>query len=405
MPAHSQTAPATPGLPPGAGLIPAEARRMLVFLIILTAASQVGMQGWITLFNNFAVERAGFGGFEVGLVQGVREIPGFLALLVVYVLLVLPEHRLAALSIALLGVGVGLTGLLPSFWGLVFTTLVMSFGFHYYETVNMSLTLQYFDKGQAPLVFGRLRSVTGMSNIAVGLTVLAASRVMDYAGVYAILGGAVAVAGLWALSQDPTHRGAPPQRKKMVMRRKYWLYYLLTFLAGARRQVFMAFAIFLLVKKFGMGVGEITGLFILNNTINVVANPLIGRAINRFGERALLTVEYATVTAVFCVYAFSDSKLLVACLYVVDQLVINFAMCVGTYFQKIGDPRDISPTMAVGFTINHIAAVVVPVVGGALWLWDASLVFLGGAGLSFGSLMAAQFIRTPKREEAASHAP
>lgn len=393
---------------PSPALIPAEARRMLVFLVILTAASQVGMQGWITLFNNFAVERAGFGGFEVGLVQAVREIPGFLALLVVYVLLVLPEHRLAALPIAVLGLGVAITGLLPSFWGLVFTTLVMSFGFHYYETVNMSLTLQYFDRGTAPLVFGRLRSVTGVSNIAVGLTVLAASRVLDYAGIYAILGGVVAVAGLWALTQDPSHRGAPPQHRRMVLRRRYWLYYLLTFLAGARRQVFLAFAIFLLVKKFGMGVGEITGLFILNNTINVVANPLIGRAINRFGERALLSIEYATVTAVFCVYAFSDSKALVACLYVLDQLVINFAMCVGTYFQKVGDPGDIAPTMAVGFTINHIAAVVIPVIGGALWLWDARLVFLGGAALSLCSLVAAQFIRTPRREpgneEAASHA-
>lgn len=392
------TGPAKPETK-GQGLIPAQARSMLLFLVILTMASQVGMQGWVTLFNNFAVERAGFGGFEVGLVQGVREIPGFLSLLVVWVLLVLPEHRIAAAAVAILGVGVGITGLFPSFWGLVATTLVMSFGFHYYETVNMSLTLQYFDKGTAPLVFGRLRSVTGMSNIAVGLAVLGASRFMDYAGIYAVLGVAVCAAGLWALTRDPSHRGAPAQRKKMILRRRYWLYYLLTFLAGARRQVFMAFAIFLLVKKFGMGVTEITGLFILNNTINVVANPLIGKAINRFGERVLLTIEYATVTAVFCAYAFSDSKLLICCLYVVDQLVINFAMCVSTYFQKVGDPADIAPTMAVGFTINHIAAVVIPMVGGALWLWDARMVFLGGAALSLCSLTAAQFIKTPRREE------
>ncbi len=376
---------------------------MLVFLMILTAASQIGMQGWITLFNNFAVERAGFSGFEVGLVQGIREVPGFLALLVVYVLLVLPEHRIVALAITTLGLGVGLTGLFPSFWGLTATTLVMSFGFHYYETLNMSLTLQYFDRSQAPLVFGRLRSVTGISNIAAGLTVLLASRYMDYAGVYLILGGVVAVAGLWALTQDPSHKGVPVQRKKMFLRRKYTLYYVLTFLAGARRQVFMTFAIFLLVKKFGLGVTEITALFILNNTVNVFANPLIGRAINRFGERALLTLEYAVVSVVFLVYAFSDSKWLVACLYVVDQLVFNFAMCVGTYFQKIGDSQDISPTLAVGFTINHIAAVVIPIIGGALWLWDARMVFVGGVVLSVCSLIAAQFIRTPRHEEVVLH--
>ncbi|HWR04595.1 MAG TPA: MFS transporter [Humidesulfovibrio sp.] len=381
--------------------ISSQARRMFLFLMVLTAASQIGMQGWVTLFNNFAVERAGFGGFEVGLVQGLREVPGFLSLLVVYVLLVLPEHRIVALAIATLGLGVGLTGLFPSFWGIAATTLIMSFGFHYYETLNMSLTLQYFDRSQAPLVFGRLRSVTGISNIAVGLLVLLATRVLDYPGIYAGLGVVVAAAGLWALTQNPSHAEVPVQRKKMFLRRKYTLYYILTFLAGARRQVFMAFAVFLLVKKFGMSVGEITGLFIFNNAVNVVANPLIGRAINRYGERALLTVEYLTVTVVFCVYAFSESKLLVACLYVLDQLVINFAMCVSTYFQKVGDPKDIAPTMAVGFTINHIAAVVIPVVGGALWLWDARMVFLGGAVLSLCSLIAAQFIRTPPAEAGA----
>lgn len=385
--------------------IDASARRMFAFLVVLTAASQVGMQGWVTLFNNFAVERAGFGGFEVGLVQSVREVPGFLALLVVYVLLVLPEHRIVALAITTLGLGVGLTGLFPSFSGLVCTTLIMSFGFHYYETLNMSLTLQYFDRGQAPLVIGRLRSVTGLSNIAVGVAVLVAARFLDYSGMYAVIGVVVAAAGLWALTRDPTHRNVPPQRRKMFLKRTYWLFYVLTFLAGARRQVFMTFAVFLLVKKFGMGVTEITGLFILNNTVNVFANPLIGRAINRFGERALLTVEYLTTICIFTVYAFSDSKWLVAGLYVIDQLVFNFAMCVNTYFQKIGEPQDIAPTMAVGFTINHIAAVVIPVVGGALWLWDARLVFLGGVGLSVCSLLAAQQIRAPRREEVVVHAP
>jgi predicted MFS family arabinose efflux permease len=315
---------------------------------------------------------------------------------------VLPEHRIVALAIATLGVGVALTGFLPSFWGLTLTTLIMSFGFHYYETLNMSLTLQYFDRAQAPLVFGRLRSITGFINIAVGVTVLLAAQSFDFAGIYAILGGLVALAGLWALTQDPSHAGAPVQRKKMLLRRKYTLYYVLTFLAGARRQVFMAFAIFLLVKKFNMDLTEITLLFILNNVINVIANPLIGRAINRFGERALLTLEYSVVTLVFAVYAFSDSKLLVSCLYVLDQLVINFAMCVTTYFQKIGEPEDISQTMAAGFTINHIAAGVIPVIGGALWLWDARLVFLGGAGLALCSLVAAQFIRTPPREQEVS---
>lgn len=377
--------------------VAAHARRMFYFLIVLTIASQVGIQGWASLFNNFAVERAGFGGFEVGVTQSLREVPGFLSLLVVYVLMVLPEHRVVALAIVALGAGLGLTGLFPSFWGIAATSILMSFGFHYYETLNMSLTLQYFDRSQAPLVFGRLRSVTALSNIAVGLGVLAATRFLDYPAIYGLLGGCVVLAGLWALTKNPSHAGMPVQRKKMFLKRKYSVYYALTFLAGARRQVLTTFAVFLLVKKFGMGVTEITALFLLNNIVNVFANPLIGRAINRFGERGLLTFEYAIVALVFTTYAYSDSKLLVCSLYVIDQLFFNFAMCVGTYFQKIAEPEDLSPTLAAGFTINHIAAVAIPVAGGALWLWDPRLVFLGGVVLSLCSLVVVQFIRTPEK--------
>ena len=123
---------------------------MYRFLVVLTVASAVGLQGWRTLFNNFAVEVAGMNGAQVGIIQSVREIPGFLALLAVYVMLVVKEHRLSALSILVLGLGVAATGLFPSFAGLTLTTLVMSFGFHYYETAKRSLTLQYFDALTAP---------------------------------------------------------------------------------------------------------------------------------------------------------------------------------------------------------------------------------------------------------------
>ncbi len=125
---------------------------MFRYLLVLTIASAVGFQGWRTLFNNFAVEVGGLEGNHIGVIQSVREIPGFLALLAVYVMLFIREHRLSALSIMILGVGIALTGMFPSYTGILVTTLLMSFGFHYYETTNQSLTLQYFDRNVAPWV-------------------------------------------------------------------------------------------------------------------------------------------------------------------------------------------------------------------------------------------------------------
>lgn len=373
-------------------MIEHEQKPMLRYLIVLTIASVVGLQTWMILFNNFAVEMAGLNGQQVGGIQSVREIPGFLALLVVYVLLVIREHRLAALSIILLGIGIAATGLFPSYAGLLATTLLMSFGFHYYETVNQSLTLQYFSKRTSPLVFGRLRSLAAASTIIASLLIFLLGGMVSYTTIYLLLGGLVAVAGLWALFQDPTHDKIAVQHRKMIFRRRYLLYYFLTFMAGARRQIFIAFSVFLLVKVFDFSVREVTLLFIVNNIINYFLSPLIGRAIVRFGERLVLSVEYGGLILVFLTYAFTGSKSVVILMYLLDHMLFNFSMAIRTYFQKVADPQDIAPSMAVGFTINHIAAVVIPVLGGIIWMIDYRIPFVVGAIMSGISLVAVQKI-------------
>ena len=146
---------------------------MFLYLAVLTISSTIGLQAWLTLFNNFAVEVAGLDGNHIGVIQSLREVPGFLALLAVYIIMILEEHRLSALSILVLGLGLALTGLFPSYPGLILTTLVMSFGFHYYETTNMSLTLQYFDEITSPWVFGKQRSYAAASSIVLGLLIYA----------------------------------------------------------------------------------------------------------------------------------------------------------------------------------------------------------------------------------------
>jgi len=368
---------------------------MYRFLAVLTAASMMGLQGYSILLNNFAVEVIHLDGEHIGLVQSLREVPGFLALTAVYVMMLVREHRLAACSILLLGGGVALTGVFPTFAGLALTTLVMSFGFHYYETVNQSLTLQYFSIRHAPLVMGRLRSTAAISSILSAGLIWVLGFFLHYRGIFMAVGAVVFSLGVWALWQDPTHTSVPPQRLRMFLKRRYWLYYALTFLAGARRQILMVFSVFLLVKNFQFSLQAMTLLFLVNNTINWLVNPLIGRAINAFGERTLCRVEYVGVIAVFLTYAFAQSELLVAAMYILDAILFNFIITIRTYFQKIADPADIAPSSAVGFTINHIAAVFLPALGGYLWMIDYRIPFLMGAGLGVISLILANFIRLP----------
>ena len=366
---------------------------MLQFLLVLSIASMVGLQGWRTLLNNFAVEWVHLEGSHIGVIQSVREVPGFLALMAVWVMLLVREHRLSAISILVLGAGVGATGYFPSFAGVAATTMLLSFGFHYYETTNQSLTLQYFDHLTAPRVLGAVRSISAATNIAVGGLVYIMSWYMNYREMFLALGLMVTGFGIWGLTRNPVDREMVPQSKRMVFKWKYGLFYFLTFMAGARRQIFVAFSVFLLVKVFAFNVREVTILFVINNVISYFTAPMIGKAIIRYGERRVLSLEYAGLVFVFLAYAVTGSRWVAAGLYVLDNLLFNFSMAVRTYFQKVADPQDIAPSMAVGFTINHIAAVVLPVIGGLLWVVDYRIPFVFAAVLSLFSLVAVQRIK------------
>ena len=255
--------------------------------------------------------------------------------------------------------------------------------------------MQYFDELTSPWVFGKQRSYAAASSIAVGLLIYGLAFFLTFPQIYLVIGGLIVAAAVWGFTQKPTKQALIPQHKKMIFRKKYGLFYFLTFMAGARRQIFMAFAVLLMVQKFHYSVQEVTILFVVNNVINYYLSPLIGKSIIRFGERRVLSLEYVSLVVIFVAYAQTSSKWVVAGLYILDQIFFNFSIAIRTYFQKVGDPRDIAPSMAVGFTINHIAAVFLPALGGFLWVIDYRIPFFGGAVMAAISLLAAQKIRVP----------
>ncbi|WP_076363995.1 MFS transporter [Phaeovulum vinaykumarii] len=373
-------------------------RRPAMLLFVMAAAQPIAFATWSALLNNFVIEAAQFTGREIGWLHSVREIPGFLAIGVIVVLWVMREQTLALLSLALLGAATAVTALFPSFGGLLVTTLLASIGFHYFETVNQSLQLQWTPKERAPETLGRIVAIgSGASLLAYGLLVLTWTTFdLSYGLVYGIAGGttliiAVLAALLWPRFESPT-----AQSRRFVLRRRYWLYYVLQFLSGARRQIFVVFAAFMMVERFGLGVETITALFMINFAANMLVAPWLGRAVARWGERRALAVEYVGLIAVFAAYGglylFGWGVVLAGFLYVVDHMLFALAFALKTYFQKIADPADIAPTSAVAFTINHIAAVFLPAALGYLWLVSPAAVFAFAAGLAGMSLLMALLI-------------
>lgn len=369
----------------------ARGRRPEVLLLLMAAAVPLSFATWQALINNFAYERAAFTGVEIGMMQSLREVPGFLAFGVVFLLLLIREQRLALLSLLLLGLGTAATGFFPSVLGIYVTTVVMSLGYHYYETLQISLSLQWIDKVRAPETLGRLIAAGSITSIVVYALVWFTSDLLalDYLWIYLIGGGATAAIALVAWLGFPQFQQPVEQHKHMVLRKRYWLYYALVFMSGARRQIFIVFAGFLMVEKFGYDVGAIALLFLLNSAINIWLAPKIGRLIGRIGERKALIFEYIGLIVVFTAYAVVENATIAAGLYVIDHLFFALAIAIKTYFQKIADPADIASTAGVSFTINHIAAVVIPAAFGFLWLVSPAAVFLAGTAMAACSLIMA----------------
>lgn len=365
-----------------------------VFLVIASVVMSVTFAAWMAMLNNFTIEQAGFTGAEIGALQSLREIPGFLAFTAVFVLLVLAEQTFALVSLCVLSIGVALTGLFPSVYGLYATTVLMSIGFHYYETVNTSLSLQWFDKDETAEKLGKLISIKSAASLVcyaliwLGFSVFSTS----YQFLYLFFGLTGLLLTLWLAFAMPKFAVKHTQHKKIILRKRYSLYYFLTFLAGARRQIFVVFAGFLMVEKFGYSVQQITMLYMINHMINFFLAPKIGAWIAKVGEKRALTIEYSGLAIVFIGYGIVESADIAAILYVIDHLFFAMAIALKTYFQKIADPKDIASNSAVSFSINHIAAVVIPATFGLIWLYDHSLVFYAGAAIAVASLVASQFI-------------
>ena len=362
-----------------------------VLLLVLAAAIPIAFEPWMALINNFAVEKVAFTGLERGILESVREIPGFLAFTVVYLLLIWRQQTFAILALTLTGLGVALTGLLPTVWGLYFTTLLMSVGFHYLATMEQALAMQWTTKRELPLVLGRMAAAAAAASLLAYAFVYVAFEFLaaPYWAVYLIAGALTIGLGLFCRIAFPLFRADRFQTMRIVLRRRYGLYYALEFMSGGRRQIFVGFAAFLMVAEFGYRPEAVVALFAINHVIAIWLAPRVGRFIMRWGERPALLLEYVGLIGIFTAYALVDTAWVAALLYILDHLFFALAIAIKSYFQKIADPADIASSAGVSFTISHIAAVTMPWMLGLIWVADdtgRATVFLIGAAMAAVSL-------------------
>ncbi len=384
--------------------IPDSKKHVLMYMTLLNLGSAIAFQGWSLLYNNYVVNEAGLTAAQSGLIQGLREIPGLLGFTLIFFLFFIREHRLAAIAVAAAGLGTLLTGLSPHFLPIVFASLLMSFGFHYFESMNNSLAIEHFDLVQTPIVMGRLRGFVAGGNLMISLFIFAFSESLSFRWLFFVPGAIGILLGAACLAHPVMKSRGKEQSRRILPQKRYWLFYMLNLLQGGRRIIFSVFAVFLMVEQFGFSVRTVSLLFMFNYGVNWVFNPMVGSIINKLGEARLMTIEYCSALVIFLGYAFTGSEVLLVLLYVFDSLTLNFSIAMRTFFQKISFPEDAAPNMAIAQTINHIPAVCIPAFGGWMWLaFGYQSVFISGALLTGASLVLVQFVNREIRMKGTIH--
>ena len=369
-------------------------QRPEIFLYLFSAAVPLSFATWQALINNFSIEQVGFTGIEIGILQSLREIPGFIAFGVIFLLLIMREQTVAFLALLALGIGTAITGYLPSIMGLYFTTVLMSLGYHYAETINQSLTLQLISKERLPVFMGKQLAVGSFTGLFVfaALYCLVDLLNLGYQLVYLLGGSLTVLIAVMMFFKFPHFKGEAEQHKKIILRKRYWLYYLLTFFSGARRQIFVVFAGFLMVEKFHFTVGEMSMLFLINGVLTIYLAPRVGQLVSYWGEKRTLTLEYCGLIIIFSCYAIAESAVFASMLYILDHFFFAMAIALKSYLKKIADPADIAATAGVSFSINHIAAVLLPFALGVVWIISPPMVFITGALIAVMSLVLSQMV-------------
>jgi MFS family permease len=368
---------------------PEAARRQRGLWFLGCAAAGVGMalSLQLGLNSNFVADEMRLSGLQQGILETFRETCGISALGLFALLVSWAEPRIAALMLALMGVGLGAYCFVPDFTWLIIASLVWSQGFHVWAPLPGSMALALAEPGRAGHRLGQIQSA-GAIGSAAGLAI---ALLLVWLGVNAIrplylLSGAAALLGGCACLGIPCDQKI--DRPRLLFRKRYGLYYLLTFLEGWRKQVCIAFAGYLLVKQYHTPLRAMLGLWLLAQLLGWWVAPRIGRWIDKVGERRALTVYYASMAVLFSGYGFIESRALLYALFVLDTVMFAFTMAQTTYINRIAPPGEHTATLSMGVAMNHVAAVLMPLTGGLLWNYAgyrwAFLTGVAAAVLSIG---------------------
>jgi len=378
-------------------------RDLILFTIAVSAAAFV-QSIYDATFNNFLNSTFSISETERGLIELPRELPGFLVIAISAAFSFLCTRRRAAAAHLFAACGMIMIGLYPASFHIMLVWLfILSIGQHLFLPLQSSIGMELAPEGHTGRVLGRLQSWGNIAGLVGSVVVFLGFRFLDFSFSFCfILGGAgFFAASLAVFLMQKDEKQKTPQ---FLLRREYGLYYWLCILYGTRKQLFLTFAPWVLVTIFGQPTTTIAMLLLSGGIIGIFFKPWVGKMVDRYGERRILTWESASLICICLLYAlasdlFAPAPALIAtcACYVIDQLLFSVGIARATWLKKIAlSPDEVSQTLTMGVSIDHFFSISIALMGGFLWNeLGYTSVFLMGAGIACINLISARFVRTP----------
>jgi predicted MFS family arabinose efflux permease len=364
--------------------------RGFVLAAVASAAFGFAMNAQQNIVSNFFEHELGLPGPEFGYITAIREIPGFLLIFLTALFYRVSLPRLTAGALCLLAVGYGFFGTATSFWTVAPWVIISSMGYHTFLQTQYALGMSLTSESRSGSILGKLGAiqsggaVAAMAVVFLGFEggILTFNRTYVLCGLMALI-AAVAIVGFPHL-RDGAVQARAAKRDPIVLRREYKYYYLLSVLDGGRQQIFFSFGLWVLVHQYALGVPTISAVLLCTTTLSMVAGPWIGRMLDRHGERRMLAfVNVGYVVALFG-YALVDNVVFAVLCYVIYSFIMPLSgMGAATYLRKVAVADEVAPSLAMGVTMQHVAAVVVPIATGFVLNYVGyQIPFLIGAGFA-----------------------
>lgn len=342
-------------------------------LAIMSATYGFAMNSQQNVVTNYFEKVLHFQGPQFGYITAIREVPGFLLIFLTALFYRVSLQRITAGALIILAIGYSFFGTATGFWSVVPWVVLSSMGYHTVLQAQYALGMNLTTEAKSGSILGRMAAINQGGALAALIVIFLTFhfRWLSYNGTYLLAGGAALIAAFAIFGFPHLHDGE--ERKQMakrdpiVLRREYRYYYFLSLLDGGRQQVFFSFGLWVLVHAYGLSVPQISALLITVTFVSMMSGPWVGRMIDTHGERRMLSIINVAYVCALGGYGIVHNVYFACGCYIVYSFIMPLSpIGAATYLRKVAVAEEVAPSLAMGVTLQHAAAIVVPVTTGII---------------------------------------